>query len=954
MPKKTESSKKSNTYREVKNPKHTTRVRDEAETPEDETKTTAKKAKNARSGKVVHQIMPYFLMALALFSVVCFILIDGFSYTEGVGLAGGAIRDFLCGMFGIGAFIVPLVLAVVAVGWQNAADDERLLAKGIYAILSQLFASALVQVLWRAAGREAEGSLYELGKSLRGGGLLGGGLGDLLFKLLGPVGTPIFVIPFTLIFFVFLVGLTPGYVAKRIRARMEEARDTHLENAKIRREEKQLQEKESREAKEAKRLEAAEKRELEAQERKARREQLALEAAERKAKLLEIEAANAAAPSPAPVENGYESEEIKLEPVVVTRSESAIPADDYPKASVVVKPSPAEDHVFFAADDAAREESRPLFIDPDPSPEPEVINDPEPLPLPEDPDEYKLEDIFREEPKREKVSVPSEKTEEGTASELDMSLLADMKQISDLPTVPDTVEEDDAEDLPADPVPEPEEEREYLFPPIDLLAEDKNKEEGDTKAELVENAQKLTETLSSFNVRIKEITYSRGPTITRYELKPDVGVRVRSIANLVDDISLSLATTGVRIEAPIPNKPAVGIEVPNRTPKIVYLRSLIDTERFSTDPNKLCVCLGADVAGTPIYFNIGKMPHLLIAGATGMGKSVCINSIIISLLYRARPDEVKLILIDPKKVEFSIYKDIPHLYCPIVSEPTKAAGALASAVTEMERRFELIEAEGVRDIAHYNAAIKGDPTKEFMPQMVIIIDELADLMMTAADAVESSICRLAQKARAAGIYLIIGTQRPSVDVITGLIKANVPSRIAFTVASQVDSRTIIDIAGAEKLIGRGDMLFAPVGSAKPMRVQGALVDETEVEKVVTYIHDNNSGAQYNEEFINHIEEEAAKCSAGKKGVQTPEVDADGDDADKSDPMFYDAVEVAVDSGKISTSLLQRKLSIGYGRAAKIIDSMEECGYISPADGNKPRKILITKEDLMQITMNLDE
>jgi S-DNA-T family DNA segregation ATPase FtsK/SpoIIIE len=434
-----------------------------------------------------------------------------------------------------------------------------------------------------------------------------------------------------------------------------------------------------------------------------------------------------------------------------------------------------------------------------------------------------------------------------------------------------------------------------------------------------------------------------------------VGIRVRSIANLVDDIALSLATTGVRIEAPIPNKPAVGIEVPNKNANTVFLRSLIDTEKFSGESSKLTACLGADVAGKPMYFNIAKMPHLLIAGATGMGKSVCINSIIVSLLYKARPDEVKLILIDPKKVEFNIYKDIPHLYAPIVSDPAKAAGALASAVAEMERRFELIEEVGVRDIYNYNAVTKDDPDKEFMPQMVIIIDELADLMMTAADSVESSICRLAQKARAAGIHIIIGTQRPSVDVITGLIKANVPSRIAFTVASQVDSRTIIDIAGAEKLIGRGDMLFAPVGAPKPMRVQGAFVSESEVERIVDFIKANNCAAKYNDEFMSRIEEEAAKCAAGgKKGSGGGGSMLEGDmDSDGLDPKFREAVKVAVESGRIATSLLQRKLEIGYGRAAKIIDQMEERGYVSAAEGNKPRRILISKADFMQMTINDD-
>ena len=481
----------------------------------------------------------------------------------------------------------------------------------------------------------------------------------------------------------------------------------------------------------------------------------------------------------------------------------------------------------------------------------------------------------------------------------------------------------------------------YVFPPIDLLEKNKNKADTDYTAELQENAHRLLDTLKSFKINIKEINYSRGPTITRYELRPEAGVRVRSIANLVDDIALSLATSGVRIEAPIPGKPAVGIEVPNRNRATVYLRDLIDHAQFHEAKSRLTACLGMDVGGNPIYFDIAKMPHMIIAGATGMGKSVCINCVIMSILYKARPEDVKLILVDPKKVEFNLYKDIPHLYAPIVSDPKKAAGALASAVAEMERRFEMIEEVGVRDIASYNAATENDPYKEHMPHMVIIIDELADLMMTAPDEVESSICRLAQKARAAGIHIIIGTQRPSVDVITGLIKANIPSRIACTVASQVDSRTIIDIAGAEKLIGRGDMLFAPVGAAKPLRVQGAFVTETEVENICTYIRENNSKAKYNSDFVSRIDEAAANIGNKKGGGLDPIASSDSSGGDSK---FHDAVKLAVEEGKISTSLMQRRLGVGYGRAAKIIDTMEQMGYVSKPDGNKPRRVLLSAEE----------
>lgn len=492
----------------------------------------------------------------------------------------------------------------------------------------------------------------------------------------------------------------------------------------------------------------------------------------------------------------------------------------------------------------------------------------------------------------------------------------------------------------------------YNYPPIEILTEDTNDEPTDIKEELQDNAVKLVETLKSFHVNTKIENISRGPTITRYELKPEMGTKVRSISNLVDDIALNLATTGVRIEAPIPGKAAVGIEVPNKKQSTVHLRTLIQSEAFMSAKSRLTCCLGEDVAGEAVYFDIAKMPHLLIAGATGMGKSVCINSLVVSLLYKASPEEVKLILVDPKKVELSIYNGIPHLLVPVVSDPKKAAGSLSWAVGEMERRFGLIEAVGVRDVKTFNETTKDDPDYEFLPQIVIIIDELADLMMTAPDDVEESICRLAQKARAAGMHLIIGTQRPSVDVITGLIKANIPSRIAFTVASQIDSRTIIDRGGAENLIGRGDMLFNPVGAAKPMRVQGAYVSESDVEEVVSYIRNmNQKSGSYSDEVLEQIEIEAARCGAGKKGGGNAAA-ADGD-VGEDDPMLRQALELAVESGKISTSLIQRRLQLGYGRAAKLIDRMEQMGYVSPPDGQRPRKVLISKQEFMEMVLNND-
>ncbi len=483
----------------------------------------------------------------------------------------------------------------------------------------------------------------------------------------------------------------------------------------------------------------------------------------------------------------------------------------------------------------------------------------------------------------------------------------------------------------------------YQKPTSDCLDEVKNTGSGNYEDELKTNAKKLVETLNSFGVSTKIVDICRGPSVTRYELQPAPGVKISKITGLADDITMALASTGVRIEAPIPNKSAVGIEVPNKAKSLVSFREIVETPIYSNAKSKLNVALGKDITGNVICADIAKMPHLLIAGTTGSGKSVCLNSMIVSILFNATPDEVKLVMIDPKQVEFTVYNGIPHLLVPVVSDPRKAAGALGWAVTEMLQRYKMFSEKAVRDIKGYNRLAETDNTITPLPHIVIFIDELSDLMMAAPNEVEDSICRLAQMARAAGMHLVIATQRPSVNVITGVIKANIPSRIALSVSSQIDSRTIIDTAGAEKLLGNGDMLFNPVGTSKPVRVQGCFLSDEEVENVVTFIKSQNEDKQYDESVMQEIERQATMETNKKSSAA-----ASDDDESSGDEMLPKAIEVVVEAQMASTTLLQRKLKLGYARAARIVDELEQRGIVGPFEGAKPRKVLISKQQWMEM------
>lgn len=478
----------------------------------------------------------------------------------------------------------------------------------------------------------------------------------------------------------------------------------------------------------------------------------------------------------------------------------------------------------------------------------------------------------------------------------------------------------------------------YEFPPITLLSQIKGSSDQNKEKALRATAEKLRRTLYSFGVNAKVENVSVGPAITRYELAPAEGVRVSKIANLSDDIALSLEAETIRIEAPIPGKHTVGIEVPNKEKNMVPLRDIVESDEFIDNKSKVAFALGKDVAGDTVVTDIAKMPHVLIAGSTGSGKSVCINTLITSIIYKAKPSEVKLLMVDPKVVELSIYNGIPHLLIPVVTDPKKAAGALSWAVQEMVKRYSLFAEKKVRDMKGYNelAEKEGGPK---LPQIVIIIDELADLMMVAAKDVEDAICRLAQMARAAGMHLVIATQRPSVDVITGIIKANIPSRIAFAVSSQVDSRTILDGAGAEKLLGKGDMLFYPSGAPKPIRVQGAFISDKEVENIVKFLKKDGE-TEYDEEILESIE------SSG----EPEKAEAQNDDKDDTDELLEDVIEMVIETGQASTSFIQRRFKVGYSRAGRIMDQMEQRGIISGFQGTKPREVLMSKERWQELKM----
>ena len=955
-----------------------------------------KQEDKAPPADAAYRAQPYIVLFLgALLAIMLFLALvmsEGtFAFTTETHpfrWVGYHVERILFGLIGYGTFVLPLMMVYLSICRIRGGKSYRSQGRGAYATAIVLLLPTVIHTCMVGAA-SAEGqlntlnlkALYTLGADRLGGGVVPGLVGTLAHRGIGVVATLLIGVVGMIGFTMLLLRLSPAKI-KYLWCAWTEARQERLDREAYAKEQaKKAQEKQlAASAKPSGKRQAVQEDEdeeddlvLPARSRASRRERdLAMREAERS----DRRERPAPARRRASAQEAEEQDRHYLDPTKALLSQSdgrkkkqqeAVEDPDivFPDETSTVS-EPLEfvselsreeidemERIFAQKNNSvaatlppeyeAEEVSEPLISYPDRA---EIaLSDDSPLPVESSDLEQALEETTDYQGGFD-YSMSSEEDEGGETVETVGGVEIRVERLS--------AEERERGEKIAQPEEEPEyQPRPYTYPKVDLLNEPKP-HNALKDQEIRAKMQKLNATLTNFKVRVDGISYVCGPAVTRYEVRPAPGVRVRSIANLADDIAMSLAAKSIRIEAPIPGKEAVGIEVPNTTRETVFLRRLIDSDDFRSRPSKLTACLGEDVAGNPILFDIVKMPHLLVAGTTGSGKSVCINDFIMSLVYKSTPQEVKIILIDPKQVEFTVYKDLPHLMAPIVCDPKRAAAVLNLAVLEMEKRFQAIRDVQARNIEGYNAATANDRYEHpYMPHIVIIIDELADLMMQAKDEVENSIVRLAQKARAAGMHLIIGTQRPSVDVITGLIKANVPSRIACTVVSQVDSRTILDMAGAEKLLGKGDMLYAPVGSPKPLRVQGAFVSDAEVERIVEFIKRNNDPVRYDQEFLDNIDREAAMIGTKRQPGAMDDED-DGENPDGMDPKFYEALRIALDNKRISTSLLQRMLSIGYGRAAKIIDQMERMGFVGPAVGNKPREIRITEQGYAELMMNKDQ
>ncbi|MDE6762581.1 MAG: DNA translocase FtsK [Oscillospiraceae bacterium] len=834
--------------------------------------------------------------------ILAFALIKGES-------AWNSIHNIFLGMFGWTAFVVPAVLIYVSV--MIAMDKSRQTVQGrvIQCFIMILLLSAFARIISSVALPEGNlfeeiiPALYAEGRQLRGGGVMSVFVGVPLLVLFKKAGATIIILLLIFVFIMILANKTILDLVKMIKKGISAANAARDEYVPVEDSDFVPPPGAKKTAAERKNAKAAAKAAANAAAKGVPNSDVPTEVVKEKSKNFNVDI-----PMPAG-KKSVPKEELPFEP---DEPQKELTEEEKFMQTLPQHPVAAPTPVSSAARVEATEKIKSASSD--------------------------LDDIIKKAaavPEKKKPAVPPAPAAKPVQPLKKQSTLASNKiQTDDELDMPDAPT---AADIQHEIAEQGSEIAVYQFPPISLLKNiDNSLNAAEAEAEMKTNADTLVDTLKSFGVQTRIVDIHRGPTVTRYELQPSAGVKISKITGLSDDIALNLAAAGVRIEAPIPGKAAVGVEVPNRVKDIVTIREMIESPEFAANKSKLSFVVGKNIDGDIMIGDIAKMPHLIIAGTTGSGKSVCTNSIIMSILYNASPDEVRLVLIDPKMVEFKVYDGIPHLLIPVVTDPRKAAGALSWAVQEMLKRYKLFADYNVRDHGGYNEMAAETEGVEPLPKIVIVIDELADLMMAAANEVEDSICRLAQMARAAGMHLIIATQRPTVDVITGLIKANIPSRIALTVSSQVDSRTIIDTAGAEKLLGHGDMLYYPQGIPKPVRIQGCFASTKEVEAVVEFIKSGGT-VEYSNEIIEEIEKNMPVPKGEKpSGDSGSAPSGDGDIIDQ-------AVEVLIDAGQASVSYLQRKLKLGYARAARVMDELEEMGVVGPYEGSKPRSVLVTRE-----------
>ena len=844
---------------------------------------TGRKKQSAKGNSQKNkQEQPNFTREIILWVVLAISIVLFISNFGVGGKIGNAVSGFFFGIFGIFAYVFPVVLLVGTFFAISNKGNTIAMVKIVASCLLILFLCMFIELLSVGGQVRSAKEAYEYCFANKyGGGLLGGFLSSLFVPNFGLIGSYVIDVVVIIIATVLITeksalkGMQKG--GKKVYETAKESNERYKEYAELRREEREL-----------------------------RRMDRKVEGVAIDTRVLpnEAKAGKSDEVSEISFEGCIDLPEVKEEKrISLTSGEKKVSPK---KASSVTEDELPEIQI---------EMPTPVF---------EGNFSEEPVSK----DSKKPSSTYVEEP----YVAPSAYSEEAIAAKRKPKQSAEEIQngISDIQAEMEQIEE---------PV------RQYVFPPTSLLKKAEAKS-GDSRQHLQDTANKLQQTLKNFGVNVTITNVSCGPSVTRYEMQPEMGVKVSKIVNLADDIKLNLAAADIRIEAPIPGKAAVGIEVPNKENVMVSFRELIESQEFQQNESNISFCVGKDIGGKTTVADIGKMPHLLIAGATGSGKSVCINTIIMSILYKADPKDVKLIMIDPKVVELSVYNGIPHLMIPVVTDPKKAAGALNWAVAEMTDRYNKFAETGVRDLKGYNAKIdslpniEGEEKPQKLPRIVIIVDELADLMMVASGDVEEAICRLAQLARACGIHLIIATQRPSVNVITGLIKANMPSRIAFAVTSGIDSRTILDMNGAEKLLGKGDMLFNPQGVPKPLRVQGAFVSDKEVLDVVAFLKDKNGMVSYSKD----IEE---KLNTLDSGNNTVSIDGRGDSTDGRDPYFADAARLIIDKEKGSIGMLQRYFKIGFNRAARIMDQLEDAGIVGPEEGTKPRRVLMSEEQFEQ-------